>query len=148
MEKLKEEIPKCQKENTATNKTNQPSGAFIGASWAGLIIGMGAFLIGLWNIEATLNEKGFYLAILLMGLFSVISVQKSVRDKMEGIPITPIYFGLSWFMTTFSMVLLIIGLWNADFEMSDKGFFAMSFVLSLFASVAIQKNTRDILNLK
>jgi uncharacterized membrane protein YiaA len=34
-------------------------------------------------------------------------------------------------------------LWNAELEKSEKGFYAMSFILSLFASVAVQKNTRD-----
>ena len=35
------------------------------------------------------------------------------------------------------------GLWNADLEKSEKGFYAMAFVLSLFAAIAVQKNTRD-----
>jgi uncharacterized membrane protein YiaA len=35
-------------------------------------------------------------------------------------------------------------LWNAQMAYSEKGFFAMSFVLSLFAAVAVQKNVRDI----
>jgi uncharacterized membrane protein YiaA len=41
-------------------------------------------------------------------------------------------------------VLLTVGLWNAELEKSEKGFYAMSFVLSLFAAIAVQKNTRDI----
>jgi creatinine amidohydrolase len=40
--------------------------------------------------------------------------------------------------------LLTVGLWNAELEKSEKGFYAMSFVLSLFAAIAVQKNTRDI----
>jgi uncharacterized membrane protein YiaA len=70
-------------------------------------------------------------------------VQKSVRDKLEGIPVTDIYYGISWFTTIASILLLIIGLWNADLELSEKGFYGMSFTLSLFAAVAVQKNTRD-----
>ena len=42
------------------------------------------------------------------------------------------------------IVLLVIGLWNADLLLSEKGFYAMSFLLSLFSSIAVQKNTRDI----
>jgi len=38
---------------------------------------------------------------------------------------------------------LIIGLWNADLLLSEKGFYAMSYTLSLFAAIAVQKNTRD-----
>ena len=91
-----------------------------------------------------LNEKGYYFTILLFGLFSVISVQKAVRDKMEAIPVTDIYYSISWFTTMISIALLIIGLWNADLLLSEKGFYGMSFLLSLFAAIAVQKNTRDV----
>jgi uncharacterized membrane protein YiaA len=90
-----------------------------------------------------LNEKGYYFTVLMFGLFSSISVQKAVRDQLEGIPVTNLYYGIAWFATLLSIVLLTVGLWNADLEKSEKGFYAMSFVLSLFAAVAVQKNTRD-----
>ena len=41
-------------------------------------------------------------------------------------------------------VLLLISLWNADITMSEKGFYIMSFLLSLFGVVATQKNIRDL----
>jgi len=40
-------------------------------------------------------------------------------------------------------VLITVGLWNADITRSEKGFYAMSFILSIFAAIAVQKNTRD-----
>jgi len=126
----------------------KPTPAFISAAWAALLIGMVAYCIGLWNADMELNEKGYYFTILLFGLFSVVSVQKSVRDRMEGIPVTDIYYGISWFTTIASILLLVIGLWNADLELSEKGFYGMSFALSLFASVAVQKNTRDLHSIK
>jgi len=90
----------------------KPTSAFIGASWSALLIGMTSFCIGLWNADMLLNEKGYYFTILLFGLFSVISVQKAVRDKMEAIPVTDIYYSISWFTTIISIALLVIGLWN------------------------------------
>ncbi len=121
----------------------KPTPAFISASWSALFIGMISYCIGLWNADMMLNEKGYYFTILLFGLFSAVSVQKSVRDRLEGIPVTEIYYGISWFTTLSSILLLIIGLWNADLELSEKGFYGMSFTLSLFAAIAVQKNTRD-----
>ena len=120
-----------------------PSNAFIAASWSALFIGTIAFIIGLWNAGMELNEKGYYFTVLMFGLFSAISVQKAVRDQLEGIPVTNMYYGIAWFTTLLSIVLLTVGLWNADLEKSEKGFYAMSFVLSLFAAIAVQKNTRD-----
>jgi len=122
---------------------HKPTPAFIGASWAALLAGMVSFCIGLWNADMMLNEKGYYFTILLFGLFSAVSVQKNVRDKLEGLQVTEMYYGISWFAVLASIVLLIIGLWNADLELSEKGFYGMSFVLSLFAAIAVQKNTRD-----
>lgn len=126
-----------------TPQLQGPSNAFIGASWMALIIGVSAFLIGLWNAEMELNEKGYYFTVLMFGLFSAISVQKVVRDQLEGIPVTNIYYGLAWFCTLLSIILITVGLWNAELAKSEKGFYAMSFVLSLFAAIAVQKNTRD-----
>ena len=71
------------------------------------------------------------------------SLQKSVRDQIEGIPVTNIYYGLCWFATLSAVLLLSVGLWNARLELSEKGFYAMAFMLSLFAAIAVQKNTRD-----
>lgn len=124
-------------------QTLAPSPAFVAASWAALIIGITAFIIGLWNAEMELNEKGYYFTVLLFGLFAAISVQKAVRDQIEGIPVTNLYYSISWFCTIAAIVLLVVGLWNADLLRSEKGFYGMSFTLSLFASIAVQKNTRD-----
>src|SRR3954447_24711949 len=122
---------------------NQPSNAFIAAAWGALLVGFCAFLIGLWNASMLLNEKGYYLTVLLYGLFSAVSVQKSVRDQLEDIPVTAIYYGLCWASVIIAVVLLAVGLWNATLTLSEKGFYAMAFVLSLFAAITVQKNTRD-----
>lgn len=121
----------------------KPSNAFIAASWVALGTGMTGFLVGLSRAEMLLNEKGYYFTVLMFGLFAVISVQKAVRDKLEGIPVTDIYYGLSWFASILSILLLVIGLWNADLLSSEKGFYAFSFLLALFGAVAVQKNIRD-----
>lgn len=125
-------------------RNHQPSPAFIAASWAALFIGVIAFLIGLWNAEMQLNEKGYYFTVLMFGLFSAVSVQKAVRDQIEGIPVTNIYYGLSWFAILMTIVLLTVGLWNAELSKSEKGFYAMAFILSIFSAIAVQKNIRDV----
>ena len=126
----------------------RPSNAFIAASWLALFTGAVAYNIGLWNAQMQLNEKGYYFTVLMFGLFSAVSLQKAVRDQLEGIPVTGLYYGIAWFTTLLSVVLLTVGLWNAELEKSEKGFYAMSFVLSLFAAIAVQKNTRDIKSVK
>jgi uncharacterized membrane protein YiaA len=127
--------------NTSAQK---PSAAFIGASWTALLLGAVVYLIGLWNSDMGLSEKGFYFTLIMYGLFSAVSLQKTVRDRLENIPVTNIYFGLAWTSLILSLLLLAIGLWNAtSLTLSEKGFFGMSFALALFAAVAVQKNVRD-----
>lgn len=123
--------------------TARPSAAFIAASWFALLAGMGGFLVGLWNATMALNEKGYYFTVLLFGLFAVISLQKTVRDQLEKIPATGLYYGLAWFATLLTILLLLVGLWNATLTLSEKGFYAMAFLLGLFGAIAVQKNTRD-----
>ena len=125
-------------------QVSPPTAAFVGASWVALFAGATAYLIGLWNAEMLLNEKGYYLTVLLYGLFAAVSLQKSVRDRQAGIPVTGIYFALCWCSLGVAIGLLTIGLWNATLALSEKGFYGMSFVLSLFAAVAVQKNIRDL----
>ena len=133
-----------QSHQTIHSQTQPPTGAFVGASWAALFAGAIAYLVGLWNAQMLLNEKGYYFTVLVFGLFSAVSLQKSVRDRLQGIPVTGIYFGLCWCSLGLSLLLLTVGLWNASLALSEKGFYAISFVLSLFAAIAVQKNIRDV----
>jgi uncharacterized membrane protein YiaA len=122
----------------------RPTPAFVGASWLAVLVGVTAYLVGLYNARMSLSEKGFYLTVLMFGLFAAVSLQKSVRDRDEGIGVTTIYLGLCWLGVIAAVLLLTVGLWNSGMAASEKGFYAMSFVLSLFAAVAVQKNVRDL----
>ena len=121
----------------------KPSAAFIAASWVALAAGLIGYNVGLWRSELLLNEKGYYFTVIMYGLFSAVSVQKSVRDRMEGVFVTDIYYGLSWFSTLLAIALLVVGLWNATMLPSEKGFYAFAFLLAMFGAITVQKNTRD-----
>jgi uncharacterized membrane protein YiaA len=140
LDKGKPKEPKFKVER----KEGEPTPAFKGASWAALLVGVAAYLIGLFNATMQLNEKGYYFAVLIFGLYAAVSLQKAVRDKDEGIPVSGIYYGISWFALIVSVSLMAIGLYNAgSIVLSEKGFYGMSYVLSIFASITVQKNIRD-----
>jgi uncharacterized membrane protein YiaA len=129
------------------NAVYKPSGAFVGASWVALVLGAGAFMLGLWNSGMGRSEKGFYFIVIMYGLFSAVSLQKSIRDRLEGLRVTNQYYGLCWVSLGICVVLFGLGLFNADklvLTLSEKGFFAMAFALALFGAIAVQKNTRDL----
>lgn len=129
----------------ATIDSQRPTGAFIGSSWVALLVGGLVFSVGLWNSAMPHSEKGYYFILLMYGLFSAVSLQKTVRDKLEGLAVTGIYYGLCWLSVALVLLLLLIGLWNAEFSYAEKGFYAMAFLLALFGAVAVQKNVRDVL---
>lgn len=122
----------------------KPTGAFIGASWFVLLLGVAGFLVALYNSSMALRDKGTYFTILMFGLFAVISIQKTIRDKAEDIPVTGIYYGLAWFFVLLPLILLVINLWNSDMPWIEKFFYGMTMVFSLFAVIAVQKNVRDL----
>ena len=126
--------------NTIVNK---PTAAFVGASWTALVAGASAYLVGLWNTDMQLNEKGYYFTLLMYGLFAAVSLQKTVRDRLENVPVTNLYAGLCWASMVIAVSLMAIGLFNAKLALAEKGFYAMAFLLALFATIAIQKNVRD-----
>jgi len=132
-----------KKNNTPLRKGKNPSPAYIAVTWIVLLIGIVCYLIGLYNAEMQLNEKGYYFTVLLFGLFSVVALQKSVRDKLDGIPITHIFISISWFGALVSVLLLVVGLWNAELLLSEKGFYGIAYTMSVYAAICVQKNIRD-----
>src|ERR1700761_2178291 len=102
-----------QRRTTMNQPYRKPSAAFVGAAWFALFAGSLAFVIGLWNAVMPMSQKGYFFTLLMYGLFSAVSVQKSVRDRIDGIPVTNIYYALSWVSIMLVLLLMGIGLWNA-----------------------------------
>jgi len=126
------------------NRIENPTNAFVITSWAALAAGVLAYLIGLWNLDVELRDKGYYFTIFIFGLYAAVSVQKTVRDKMENIPVSGIFYGISWVGMAAALILFGISVYNTDLMIaSEKGFYSMAFALSLFAAVVVQKNVRD-----
>lgn len=127
----------------------RPSPAFVAAAWVAFASGTTAFLVGLTNAKMMLNEQGYYVAVLLFGLYATVTLYKTLRDRTEGLPVTPLYLGMSGVALASALTLLVVGLVNADsLALSEKGFYGMAFVLSLFGAISVQKNARDLAALR
>ena len=121
----------------------KPTPAFVGASWAVLVLGLVSFGVGLWNATMVRSEKGFYAAVLVLGVFAAVSLQKTVRDRAENLPVSALYLGLSWSVVGLAVIMVTVGLWSSDMAPSEKGFYGLAYAMTLFAAVAVQKNVRD-----
>ena len=57
---------------------------------------------------------------------------------------TGAFIAASWAALFVGGLTYLVGLWNATLNSSEKGFYAMSFLLSLFGAMAVLKNVRDV----
>ena len=79
LDQEKQNEPKMKVER----KEGEPTSAFKGASWGALLVGVAAYLIGLFNASMELNEKGYYFAVLIFGLYAAISFKKQLEIKKK-----------------------------------------------------------------
>ncbi|MYM75189.1 hypothetical protein GTP56_23745 [Duganella sp. FT134W] len=54
------------------------------------------------------------------------------------------FMGASWLALIAGALTYMAGLWTAQLALSEKGFYGMASLLSLFAAVTVQKNMRDL----
>jgi uncharacterized membrane protein YiaA len=123
----------------------KPSFAFVTLSWIASLAGVVLYGSMLFNSSAlTWSDKNFFTAILVFAVYAAISVQKIVRDRLEGVPFTNLYYGVSWLAVIVAIGLFVNGLFNVNISLSERGFYGMAMLLTLFGAIAIQKNTRDL----
>lgn len=130
--------------NDSTCDAIRPSSAYISGTYAVLAIGSLGFCMGLWNADMALSEKGYYFISLLFGMFAAVSLQRVTRDKAEGLPISGAYVSTCYAALAIALGAICVGLWNADLLLSEKGFYAVSFILAMFSAITMQKNLRDV----
>ncbi len=106
--------------------------------WIGLLIGLPAYIIGLQKSEMLVSEKGFYLAVLALGIISTLSIQKILTDKRRGNKLTAIYMVASTLCLLLSVALFSVLVINSNYERTEKGFYAACFILSLMSAIALQ----------
>ncbi|MEI3606344.1 YiaA/YiaB family inner membrane protein [Pseudogracilibacillus sp. SE30717A] len=57
--------------------------AFVFMAYFTFAVGIVLFCIGLWNANMELNEKGYYIAVMILVAVGAILTQKVVRDNAE-----------------------------------------------------------------
>ncbi|MCB0918793.1 MAG: hypothetical protein KDC39_09530 [Actinobacteria bacterium] len=122
-----------------------PTGAFQGVSWFAFGLGTITFLYAVWFApEATVSDRYFLYSSFLFSLFGCLSVAKVVRDKQEGIPVTALYFGLSYVAAIVPFLMVSYNLvYDSDMSYSHRGLLGMAYALAAFAVIAVAKNERD-----
>lgn len=122
----------------------KPTAAFLGAAWVALGVAVLTYGVAIWRMPLTADQRWFYGTILAFGMFGVVAVVKSVRDREDGIPVTGAFYGLSWIAAIGPLVAISIYLLNSSAEELQRGFLFLAYMFAVFASVVVQRNTRDL----
>ncbi len=122
-----------------------PSAAWQGVSWFAFALGAIVYLYAVWYAPGiSVGERYFLYTAALFSLYGCLGVSKVVRDRTEGIPVTPLFYGLSFVaaITPFALVSYNM-LFDSTLPASSRTLLGMSFSLTAYATLGIAKNERD-----
>lgn len=122
----------------------KPSPVFVGASWLVVAFAAIALTLVLYDLDAEAAVKGFYAIVVLFAMFGVVALSKAVRDKIEGIPVSPAFYGLSFAAVAIPATILIVMLLFSDFAVATRWLIFICSVMLIYVTAAVQKNIRDL----
>ena len=122
-----------------------PSGAWQGVSWFAFGLGAIVFLYGVWYAPGiSVGERYFLYTAALFSLYGCLGVSKVVRDRTEGIPVTALFYGLSFVAAIAPFALVSYNmLFDSLLPVTSRTLLGMSFALTAYATLGIAKNERD-----
>lgn len=137
--------PKYQRRNTP---------AFTAASYFALAAGLFLYCLGIYNADWELNVKGYYMLCMFLITITSIVTQKVIRDNAEDKELkienpkyrmrnTPAFTGMAIVGLIIGFSMFFIGLYNAPFELNEKGYYIAVILLISYSSIGVQKVTRD-----
>lgn len=95
-----------------------------------LVIGVILYVFCLWDDCPFLTQKGYFLAVLVLGLFTVMTYQRlSEKEKSEDR-----FAGLCRFMLLLSTGLLLVGVWNLPLDLAEKGLCVLAWFVSVLGA--------------
>lgn len=109
-----------------------------------LVLGAVSFAAALYHVTAPAETKAFYVLTILFALFGVVALSKSIRDRVEHIPVNPVFYGLSYVAVLAPATFLAAILYYCDYAADTKWLIFASATLMAFAAASIQKNIRDV----
>lgn len=96
-------------------------------SWLFMLTGALIYLIGLWRACPLLSGKGFFLGVLITGMFIVYAYQREVKRGLmdEG------FASVCRIVALITSGLLLVGLWNAPLSLVERGAYLAAFCLCI-----------------
>ncbi|MDF3826746.1 MULTISPECIES: YiaA/YiaB family inner membrane protein [unclassified Pseudocitrobacter] len=97
-----------------------------GVLCAGVIL----YVVCLWGDCPQLTDKGYFLAVLVLGVFTVLTYQRlSGKEKDEGR-----FAGLCRFVLLLATGLMLVGIWNLPLSLTEKGLSVLAWFAAMYGA--------------
>ena len=95
--------------------------------WILFLSGALIYVIGLWQACPLLSGKGYFLGVLITGMFIVYAYQRDVKRGLmdEG------FASVCRMVAQITSGLLLVGLWNAPLSLVERGAYLAAFCLCI-----------------
>ena len=96
-------------------------------SWLFMLAGALIYLIGLWQACPLLSGKGYFLGVLITGMFIIYVYQREAkRGSIDGR-----FTSVCQIVALMTSGLLLVGLWNAPLSLVERGAYLAAFCLCI-----------------
>lgn len=95
-----------------------------------LCIGVFLYVVCLWGDCPQLTDKGYFLAVLVLGMFTVLTYQRlSAKEKNEER-----FAGLCRFVLLLATGLILVGIWNLPLSLAEKGLTVIGWFAAMYGA--------------
>jgi uncharacterized membrane protein YiaA len=91
------------------------------------------YVIGLWRACPLLSGKGYFLGVLMTGMFVTYVYQRAVNLNQSD----ERFASVCQMVTLITAGLLLVGVWNAPLSPLEKGLYPVAFIVCLLGQVLL-----------
>ncbi|MFJ7173284.1 inner membrane protein YiaB [Citrobacter freundii] len=101
--------------------------------WILFLSGALIYVIGLWQACPLLSGKGYFLGVLMTGMFVAYVYQRAVNLNQSD----ERFASVCQMVVLITVGLLLVGVWNAPLSPLEKGLYPVAFIVCLLGQVLL-----------
>ncbi|MBA3114008.1 hypothetical protein CBX57_022105 [Salmonella enterica] len=111
--------------------------AFI--SWLLIIVGAAIYIIGLWYACPLLNGKGYFLGVLMTGMFvTYVYLREERRERLDAQ-----FTSVCQMVMLVTVGLLVVGVWNAPLLPVERVVYLVAFFICLLGQFLLLCSSKN-----
>lgn len=107
--------------------------------WMLFLSGTLIYVIGLWRVCPMLSGKGYFLGVLMTGMFVTYAYQHAKTRHQND----ECFSSVCQMVALITTGLLLVGIWNAPLLPFEKGLYPAAFVMGLVGQVLLLRPLKD-----